>query len=65
MFNQEIDYLPSNLKIIHFGNAFNKKIKFPDSVEEIYFGINFNQEISELPTKLKKISIFTPLRIPG
>lgn len=55
-FNENISYLPSNLKKICFGHIFNKRIGqsiIPNSVEELVFGHSYNHPLLEYPSNLK------------
>ena len=62
-FNCTVDNLPSNILIINFINnvngiscVFNKELNcLPNSVCEIKLPANYNQEIKQIPSGLKKI----------
>lgn len=57
-FNQIIDYLPSNLKVLNIGSLFNYKIDhkiLPDTVEKIFFGYCYNRSLFEYPSNLKTL----------
>lgn len=61
-FNEKLKSMKKlkNLEIIIFNREFNKKISkeiLPDSLEEIYFGSEFSQELDDLPDNIKKIGI--------
>ena len=53
LFNQSVDYLPSNLTHLKFGSLFNKSVDFlPLSLTHLTFGSQFNQSVNSLPSKL-------------
>ena len=66
-FNQNIDNLPDNVKIIRFGKKdvwnlrgcyFDKPIdNLPCHLEELYLGSEFNQNLDFLPYSLKKLHL--------
>jgi len=59
-FNQELSFLPPNLKKITFGFNFKHYIKpddLPDTLESITFGYIFNQEIKKYPNNLKYLEL--------
>lgn len=62
--------LPTRLRFLHFGGGFDCKvyetvggkhrsIRFPDTIEELVFGDEFNQRLTflEFPKKLKRLQI--------
>jgi hypothetical protein len=68
-FNLAVDNLPSDIKIIFFGNDFNQPVNnIPDGVVEIHFGKSFNQPLDKLPKSVCGITLPDTYRthnIPG
>jgi hypothetical protein len=55
-YNQVLDNLPENLKVLKLGHDFNHDLdNLPDSIEEIYLGNTFNRPIYRFPRNIKKI----------
>lgn len=54
-FNEHI-HIPTCTKIIHLGENFNQNLDFPDGIEEIFFGWDYNREHVRLPRSLRKVS---------
>ncbi len=55
-YNQPIDYLPDNIKIIIFKNKFNSRVKrWPAKLKYLMFGNDYNQVSNNLPESLEEL----------
>ena len=56
-FDSKLDYLPSSLKILGFGEKFNCSLNnLPNSIEQLIIGSKLVNKIEIFPPKLKKIT---------
>src|SRR6185312_12016836 len=56
-FNEELENLPSDIKVIIFGDRFNNLVdNLPDSITHLIFGFWFNQPVSKLPKTITHLT---------
>ena len=57
-FNENVDFLPHNIKVIIFGENFNCSVDLlPNSLTHLTFGSNFNQKVDKLPKLITHLTL--------